>query len=249
MTFRGILFATAFYGLTLILAILYIPFMLLPDSLFRPLAVFWLRCMLWTARWIGGITWTIDGTEHLPDRPFLVISKHQSAWETLALTEYFDMPAFVLKQELTKIPLFGVYLRKTGHVAVDRSAGMAALKQMTVDAKAYAEQGRPIVIFPEGTRTAPGQSRKFLPGAAALYSELEIPCVPAALNSGSVWPKKLSACKPGHINLQFLEPFQPGLDRRAFLKQASERIEEATRRLEGLKSNRETIDNTRVDCG
>lgn len=234
MTLRGVLFATAFYGLTLILAVAYIPLMLLPDRWFRPFGVFWLRAMLWTARWIGGITWSIDGIEHLPDRPFLVISKHQSAWETLALTEFFDMPAFVLKQELMKIPLFGVYLRKTGHVAVDRAGGMAALKQMTVDAKAYADEGRVIVIFPEGTRTAPGQSRKYHAGAAALYSELGLPCVPAALNSGLAWPKKLSACKPGHINLQFLQPFPPGLDRRSFLKQASERIEEATRKLEGL---------------
>ncbi|MEQ9488906.1 MAG: lysophospholipid acyltransferase family protein [Alphaproteobacteria bacterium] len=232
MTVRGVLFATVFYGLTLIMAVAYIPLMLLPDRWFRPFAVFWLRTMLWTTRWIGGISWSIDGVEHLPNKPFLVISKHQSAWETLALTEFFDMPSFVLKQELTKIPLFGVYLRKTGHVAVDRSAGMAALKQMTVDAKARTAENRVIVIFPEGTRTAPGQSRKFLPGAAALYSELGLPCVPAALNSGSVWPKKLSACKPGHISLQFLEPFPPGLDRRTFLQQASERINEATHRLE-----------------
>jgi len=239
MTLRGVLFATAFYGLTLVLAVAYIPLMLLPDRWFRPFAVFWLRIMLWTARWIGGITWSIEGTENLPEKPFLLISKHQSAWETLALTEFFDMPAFVLKQELTKIPLFGVYLRKTGHVAVDRSAGMSALKQMTVDAKAYAEDNRVIVIFPEGTRTAPGQSRKFLPGAAALYSELGLPCVPAALNSGSAWPKKLSACKPGHINLQFLEPFPPGLDRRSFLKQASERIEDATRKLEGRTNDQD----------
>ncbi|WP_259781449.1 lysophospholipid acyltransferase family protein [Aestuariispira ectoiniformans] len=226
---RSFLFGVSFYSLTTVLCFAYLPLLLLPRRGFAPFARFWVRCSLCFLRVFNGIDYRIRGQERLPDEPVIFASKHQSAWETLSLAVIMDDPAFVLKKELTWIPIFGWYLAKMQNVAVDRSAGAKALKQMVDQTKERLDEGRPVVIFPQGTRTAPGdKSKPYLPGVAALYGKANVPVVPVALNSGLFWPRRKFLKNPGTITLEYLEPIPPGLNRKVFLKELEGRTEQAT---------------------
>ncbi|MEX2616834.1 MAG: lysophospholipid acyltransferase family protein [Alphaproteobacteria bacterium] len=229
---RSILFAVVFYGLTAIFAVLYLPFMLLPRRMFSWLTRLWVRMMMGIIRLILGIRYELRGTGNIPDGPAVFASKHQSAWDVLVFNLIIPDCAYVLKRELFRIPLWGWYVWRVGMVGIDRRAGAKALKKMVVDAKALLDSGRSIVIFPQGTRTTPGESRPYLPGAAALYLGAEHPVVPVALNSGSFWPRRTFVKKPGVVTVEFLPPIPPGLDRRTFLKHIEAQIEPATQRLE-----------------
>lgn len=228
---RSLLFNISFYSLTTVLCFAYLPLLLLPRRGFAPFARAWVRGSLWLLRVFTGIRHQVRGAEHLPDEPVIFASKHQSAWETLALAVIMDDPAFVLKKELTWIPIFGWYLAKMKNVSVDRSAGAKALKDMVEQTNERLQQGRPVAIFPQGTRTAPGDKKPYLPGVAALYAKANVPVVPVALNSGLFWPRRKFLKNPGVITLEYLEPIPPGLNRKAFLAELESRIEQATDRL------------------
>ncbi len=200
-----------------------------PPAWSRPVSRLTVRWTLWWLRVALGTTYEIRGT--LPDRPVLVASKHQSAWETFCYCLFFENPCYVLKQELTWIPIFGWYVRKQGMIAIDRAGGAKALRGLLTQARARLAEGRPLIIFPEGTRLPPGETRRYHPGVAALYQDLQVPCVPVALNSGLVWPKPLLGKRPGHIVVEVLPEIPPGLDRKAFGAALSEAIESASTRL------------------
>src|SRR5690606_21388864 len=148
---------------------------------------------------------------------FIVAAKHQSAWDTMAFYWVLDDAAYVLKKELLSIPLYGWCARKARMIGVDRSGGAKALRAMVEQAQNCLAEGRPIVIFPEGTRTAPGRRSAYHPGIAALYTRLGVPVVPVALNSGLFWGRRSFIKQPGRIVVQFLPPIPPGLERRAFM--------------------------------
>jgi 1-acyl-sn-glycerol-3-phosphate acyltransferase len=188
----------------------------------------WIDGTLWLLKHVVGIDHRIVGAEHLPAAPAVYAAKHQSAWETLFLSRYLHFPAFVLKQELLSIPLFGWFLKKAGMIAVDRKAGASALRSMARQATETLESGRSILIFPEGTRVAPGQSKPYQPGVAALYTQQKVPVVPVALNSGLFWGRRAFIKKPGTIVVEFLPPIPPGLDRKALVKALESRIEPAS---------------------
>ena len=166
-----------------------------------------------------------------PRTPAIVASKHQSAWDTLIFPILLREPAYVLKRELLWIPLLGLCFRRAGHIPVDRAGGTVALRRMIRAAREAIAQGRPLVIYPEGTRTAPGERRPYAPGVAALYTQLGSPVVPVALNSGLFWGRRTFLKRPGRIVIEFLEPIPPGLSRRAFLAELEQRIESASDRL------------------
>jgi 1-acyl-sn-glycerol-3-phosphate acyltransferase len=191
----------------------------------------WIDGTLWLLKHVVDIDHRIVGAEHLPATPAIYASKHQSAWETLFLSRYLNFPAFVLKKELLSIPLFGWFLKRSGMIAVDRKAGASALRQMARQATATLESGRSILIFPEGTRVAPGDSRPYQPGVAALYTQQKVQVVPVALNSGLFWGRRAFVKKPGTIVVEILPPIQPGLDRKAFMPELESRIETAARAL------------------
>lgn len=186
---------------------------------------------LWLLRWITGTRMEVRGRDKLPKAPYLVASKHQSAWDTFALIPIFTDPAMVMKWELTLIPFYGWFSRKFEHVFVRRERGPAALRRLVRDAKARADAGREIVIFPEGTRRAPGAEPDYKPGAVALYEGLGLPCVPIALNSGLYWPRRQMMRYPGTIIVEILDPLPPGLPRREFRDELERRIEAASARL------------------
>ena len=190
--------------------------------------------MGWCGCWHGvvGLRHTVRGRIYLPPGPIIVAAKHQSAWDTAVFFLLLDNPAYVLKGELLAVPIVGWYLRRSGMVPVDRRGGGRALKRLIAAARQRTDDGRPLVIFPEGTRTAPGERRRHHPGVAALYRELGLPVVPVALNSGLFWGRRRFVKHAGTITLEFLPPIAPGLDRRAFAKELSHRLDDATARLE-----------------
>jgi 1-acyl-sn-glycerol-3-phosphate acyltransferase len=186
---------------------------------------------LWLLKWIVGARMEVRGREKLPKPPYLVASKHQSAWDTFALIPIFSDPALVMKAELRHIPFYGWFSRKFEHIFVERSRGPAALRKLERDAMDRAEAGREILIFPEGTRRAPGAAPDYKPGAVALYEELKLPCVPMALNSGLYWPRRKLMRYPGTIIVEILDPIPAGLPRARFRTELQTRIETAANRL------------------
>ena len=191
----------------------------------------WARSSLLLLRWVVGLRVQFRGTELIPKGPLLVAAKHQSLWETFALLPLFDDPAVILKRELTYIPLFGWFALKFRMIPVDRTAGATALRRMMQAAARAKAEGRQIIVFPEGTRRAPGAPPAYRPGTAALYRQLELPCVPIALNSGIFWPRRKFLRYPGTVIVEILPLIEPGLSRRAFDQQLEDRIETATARL------------------
>lgn len=186
---------------------------------------------LWLLRWIVGTRMEVRGREKLPPPPYLVASKHQSAWDTFALIPIFSDPAMVMKWELSLIPFYGWFSRKFEHVFVRRDRGPSALRDLIRDAKDRAAAGREVVIFPEGTRKSPGAEPDYKSGAVALYEGLGLPCVPVALNSGLYWPRRKLLRYPGTIIVEILDPLPPGLPRREFKHLLQDRIETTGARL------------------
>ena len=229
---RAVLFNLCFFGLTALACLAYLPLMVLPWRVLSGAVRRWAVMVMWLLRVVVGIRHQVRGAEKLPERPAIIAAKHQSAWETIAFNALLRDPAFVFKSELMLIPVWGWLAWRTGQIRVDRRAGAKALKRMNAAARTAIADRRSIVIFPQGTRTPPGQAGPYLPGVAALYQALQVPVVPVALNSGLFWGRRAFLKRPGVITIEYLDPIPPGLDRKAFMRQLEHRIETATRRLE-----------------
>jgi 1-acyl-sn-glycerol-3-phosphate acyltransferase len=182
-------------------------------------------------RIICGTKLEVRGRENLPKTGCLVVSKHQSAWDSFGLVPLFRDPAIVLKDELKWIPFYGWFCVKFEHILVRRDRAAVALRQMVADAKDRAAQGREVFIFPEGTRRAPGAEPDYKPGYIALYEGLGVPCFPLALNSGLYWPRRSWFRYPGTIVVEILDPIPPGLPRAEFRQRLETALEAASDRL------------------
>lgn len=238
MFIRSSLFAVIFYGWSALLSPFYVPLMLLPRRAFWFMAWVWVRSCLLLVKHVAGIRYEVRGRENLPPGPFIIASKHQSAWDTLIYNELFPDCAYVLKRELFWFPFFGWFLWRVGMVGIDRSGGAKTLKLLVRGVRDRLADGRTIVIFPQGTRTPPGAERKYLPGVSALYAQSRVPVVPVALNSGMFWPRRRFLKRPGTVILEILPPIAPGLDRRSFERTLRDRIEPTTRKLEAEAADR-----------
>ncbi len=239
--FRSLLFNAYFYILFIAMALVGLPLLALPWPWIMGYGRLWTKAVLFGLKVICGLDYRVRDRHRLPRSPCLVASKHQSAWETMVLTAVLlDRPSCVLKQELLSLPFFGWYLRRGRHIAIDRSGGAKALRRMVGEAKQSLAEGRSILIFPEGTRTAPGQRTDYHVGVAALYKALAVPVVPVALNSGLFWGRQSFYKRSGVITVQFLEPIPPGLPRETFMTMLHESIEAASEKLtaEGAASGR-----------
>ena len=215
MYLRSWIFNILFYGVTAGLAILVVPTLLLPAAAIRAVARLW-GWLTVKLLHIVGASHRVSGDPHLGDQ-VIYAAKHQSAWETIVLSLLLHTPMVVLKRELLMLPLLGMYFQKSGCVAVDRSAGMRALRKLRDDAVAARDSGRSLLIFPQGTRVAPGMDHKYEIGVFALYEATGLPVVPIALNSGRVWGRNSWLKRPGRIEVEFLPAIAPGLSRRDFM--------------------------------
>ncbi len=191
----------------------------------------WANGVVFGLRYICGIRYEIRGQENLPPEPFIIASKHQSAWDTAIFLKILNAPAYILKKELLKIPFFGSYLKTMAMIPIDRDGGAKALKAMLADVKDRISQKRSVVIFPEGTRTVIGQKIAYQPGIAFIYKDVSVPVVPVALNSGAYWSRSGFLRKPGTIVLQYMPAIEAGLDRKAFTAKMESTIEEASEAL------------------
>jgi 1-acyl-sn-glycerol-3-phosphate acyltransferase len=228
---RSVVFNTLFYLNLALHVIAAIPTYALPRRAFMTIARSWGHTSNWVLRVVVGTKVEYRGLEKIPPGALLVAAKHQSVWETFALLPLFADPAYIFKRELRWIPIFGWYAWKTDMIPVDRRARGGALGGMIERSRIELARGRQIIIFPEGTRTAPGAPPAYKQGVAHLYAATGVSCLPIALNSGLFWPRRKFMRYPGTIVLEALDPIPPGLDREAFAAKLQETIETATARL------------------
>ncbi len=169
----------------------------------------WSHIMLFLARFICGVRYCVLGTENIPKKPTIVLSKHQSAWETLAFQKIFPPQVWVLKKELLHIPFFGWGLAMTSPIAINRSQGKAALKQIIRQGRDRLQKGLWVIIFPEGTRIDPGKKGRYGIGGALLSTSTGVSVVPVAHNAGVLWGKNSFIKFPGTITVSIGEPIDP----------------------------------------
>ncbi len=227
-TVRSLLFVAWLYLSMAIFALLLSPVLLFGSAASMGVIKGWARFVLFGLRVLCGVRVEVRGLEHRPDGPALIAGKHQGMLDVIAPFTFLDNPCFVMKKELMVLPFFGWFAARTNMIAVDRSAHAAALKGMVRQARERRDQGRQVLIFPEGTRTAPGAAPDYKPGIAALYRDLDTPCVPMATNAGQHWPAHGFRRTPGTVVYEFLPPIPPGLKRAEFMARLETELEAAS---------------------
>lgn len=223
---RSAIYTIYMFGGSTIIAIAYLPLLLLPRAAIAAGIRFWGRYVCFGLRWICGIRIEVRGNP--PAGPALIAAKHQSMLDICGPFTFLPDSCYVMKKELLIIPLFGWYCQKVGMIVVDREGGANALKKLVADTQDRMRDDRQVVIFPEGTRTKPGAKGDYKPGIAALYRDLALPCIPCATNSGAHWPAKGLMRYPGTVVFEYLEPIPAGLKRGQFMTELETRIETAS---------------------
>ncbi|MEJ6785094.1 lysophospholipid acyltransferase family protein [Aminobacter sp. Piv2-1] len=216
---RSLAFNLVFYVSLVVQMILWTPYYFLSPrhrAWFVP--KFWARSSLWLQEKIAGTKSEITGMENLPEGSFILAPKHQSFWDAIAFFPYLRDPLYILKRELMWIPFFGWYIKKMNMIPVNRGKRSAALKAVVVATRKEMQNDRQLIIYPEGTRRAPGDEPAYKWGIAELYSALNLPVVPVAHVAGLYWPRRKFLRHPGTIKARFLEPIPAGLDKEEFMR-------------------------------
>ena len=230
---RNLLFLISFFLGVIIICLIFIPSLLMPTKVVLiggKLMGHWAEICL---KVILNIKVNIKGRDNIiQGEKFFIACSHQSMFETFFLQTIFNSPIFILKHELIRIPLFGWYLRKIGAIAIIRETTTKEnLNFFEKVKKVVEEENRPLLIFPQGTRVKFGERVPFKKGVGRIYSSLNIPCVPVALNTGKIWPKGSFMKYSGVIHISFLEPIMPGLDSNEFLDKLEKNIYSEIERL------------------
>ncbi len=228
---RSFLFNVLFYLNLIVMMILGLPMILGGRSGILALARSWGSISVWLLDIVCGLRVEYRGVENIPPGGVIIAAKHQSFLETFALLKHAPDFAIILKRQLTFIPIFGLYLIVAQQIAIDRGRGRLALQQIIAAAKSVITADRQIFIYPEGTRRPPGARPKYKNGVAAIYSEIGVPCVPVAVNTGFLWPRRSFLRRPGVAVIEYLPPIGPGLGRRPFADLLEDTIEVACGRL------------------
>lgn len=229
---RSWLFLIWLYGWMALLAILYLPAMLLPRAVAMRGIGLYAQVIRFGLRHICGIRTEIRGRAHMPDTPVIYAGKHHCMLDVFIPFLLCRDPAIILKRELLLSPFLGWYALKTDMIPIDRAGTTRTLKTMVAAAKSRVARGRSIVIFPEGTRTAPGAPPAYqAAGISAFNKALDLPIVPVATNAGLCWPAKGARRTPGLIVYEVLPPIPPGLDRKTLMARLEAELEAGTNRL------------------
>lgn len=235
MTFlRSALFNLLFLGGTALTVLIGLPMLAARPPMVIAFVRGWARLMLALLRIVCGIRVEVTGLGNIPPGGVIIAAKHQSAFDTVIWLTLLKSPVYVMKKELGLIPFWGMLARHCGNVTVDRAGGASALKAMVRDSQAALAAGRPLVIFPEGTRSAPGERVPYQPGVAALATATRAPVVPAATDSGLFWGRRAFHKRPGTIHVSVLPPLPPGLPRQALMAALESAIETESDRLAAL---------------
>lgn len=221
---RSALYNLFFFGTSFVLVLVGTVLRWVAPHRMLSLGRLWARLMLGGARVICGIRLQVTGLEKLPAGAALLASRHQSAFDTLVWLTLVPSCGYVVKQELLRIPLFGPLIPLTGMIAVDRSGGAAALRGLMRDGARAAREGRQIVIFPEGTRAAPGAVLPLQPGVAALAASTGLPVIPVVTDSGRCWGRRAFRKRAGTIHIVLLPPLPVGLPREKLMQRLTEAL-------------------------
>ncbi|GBR02036.1 lysophospholipid acyltransferase family protein [Acetobacter oeni] len=228
---------------TILLGLVSLPLRAFAHGFALPYARLWSAVLLEGMRRICRIKTRVIGLEKLPlDRPFIIASQHQSAFDTLVWMTLVPRPAYVMKQELLRVPFMGPMLKLTGMIAIERTAGSKAMRALLRETDRAAKEGRQMIIFPEGSRLAPGEKTALRPGIVAMARHTRLPVYPVVTNSGLFWPNKGILKRPGTISIVVCDPVE-GADRRVMLGA----IEQAWRDAEPLLVNRSEAQHPLVD--
>ena len=223
---RSLLFNCVLYFGIVAVFIIALPTLLLPAKFTLFFGKFLGHYVVFVVKIFLNTEVEFKGKNNIPkDKKYFVASAHQSMFETFALQSVLDYPVFILKKELLKIPLFGLYLKKIKSIEIVRDTTTKDnLNFFDRVAAIIKNENRPLLIFPQGTRTKVEEQVPFKKGVGKIYETLNIACVPVALNSGNVWPKKGIIKYPGKIIVSFLKPIEPGLNRDEFVKNLETKI-------------------------
>lgn len=238
IVFRSFLFGLLFFPWSTLCSIFVPVSLIFPRGFMQSIVKVWGIGTRFLLKTVVGLGWRVEGLDNVPPGPCVIAAKHQSAWDTMVFHVLLPDPVYVVKKELTRIPFWGWGFTKAGCVVVDRKAGAKALKHLVQGVQAALARGSQVVIFPEGTRTAPDQRVDYHPGIAAVYRDTGVPVIPVALDSGLFWGRMAPVKYPGEITIKFLEPIMPGLDRRDFLAMLQSRVEGESARLMAEKRAR-----------
>ncbi len=231
LIFKSIIFYISLIIWTLFMGIICMPFLILPEKFLKYPTKIWIKVIFIFLEKICNIRHRIEGVENIPNETVVITSKHQSAFETLALYFYLKDCFFVHKKELFLIPVFGQYLYKSNMVSIDRSGGTKTMRKMLEEVKSKLDSGSSIIIFPEGTRKIPGSKPDYKTGFIGIYNHTNKKILPVALNSGLCWPKHTWILKNGIITIKILPTIKENYDKETVLNKVKEQIETASDKL------------------
>ncbi|MEM1363071.1 MAG: lysophospholipid acyltransferase family protein [Pseudomonadota bacterium] len=226
---RSLIFVGQMYLAMFFFAIIFTPWALIDRRGAIAGAHSYAHYVRWTASWIIGLRSEVRG--RVPSDEVLIASKHQSFFDIIILVSVLPRPKFIMKKQLKWAPILGWYALKIGCVPVDRGKRGQAIAAMLEDVEAGRAEPGQLIIYPQGTRVAPGAHLPYKIGTAALYAQLGQTCIPAATNVGVFWPRMGIRRKPGLAVVEFLEPFEPGMTTKGFMTDLENRVESASSRL------------------
>lgn len=232
---RSLVFSVWVYFWGICLGLIFLPSILFGQGAVLSAIGIWARFMRFGFRWLGGVKVEVRGQEYFPTGAAICAGKHQSTMDVFISFLLVPKPTSIMKRELLWYPVFGWYALMAKNIPIDRGRQVRSVKKMRAVAKQRADEGRQVMIFPEGTRRAPGAEPSYRPGVFGLYETLNVPIVPVATNSGLCWHRGFTV-RPGTVVYEALPPIPPGLDRKALMARLEEELEAASDRLldEGL---------------
>lgn len=223
---RSLLFIAQMYVAMLVLAIAFFPWAVMSSAGAHAACHAYCRWVFWTLAWMTGLRTEVRGTP--PTGEVMIAAKHQSFLDIMMIYHAVPRGKFIMKRELIYAPLLGQYALRIGSVPVNRGKRGAAIAKMLADVKSGKQEGGQLIIYPQGTRVAPGAKRPYKIGTGALYEQLGQPCVPVATNVGVFWPRHGILRKPGLAVVEFLPEIAPGLPRHDFMARLEAEVETAS---------------------